>query len=752
MPRENWAWGVRNEQGISHLPKFSYVRIALIRYNCVQVNSRKEKMIEKTHKIAYGNADLTISQGNLAMQADAAVTVCWGETMVLATVVVSNEVREEIDFLPLLIDYEERMYASGKISGSRFIKREGRPSDNAVLTARMIDRPLRPLFPKYFYNDVQVVITVLSYDKEHDPSIVSIIAASSALMLSKAPFAGPVGAARIGRIDGKLIANPTDQEIKKSDLELVIASVKDKIIMVEAEGVEIPEEVMKEAFQLAQKEIQPILKMQTDLAKDAVSLQVEPLDEKIHSELKDFVGAELKEVLKLKQDDEQKQKIADFELRILNNFEGNYKQIELKSAFGKLIQKEVRKTILEDGIRPDGRRLDEIRPISVEVGILPRTHGSGLFTRGHTQSLTIATLGAPGDEQFVDTMEEEGTRRYMHHYNFPPFSTGEVSPMRSTSRREIGHGALAEKALLPMVPSKEDFPYTIRLVSEILSSNGSSSMAATCGSTLALLDAGVPLKALVAGIAIGLITRENFNGIKATDVKDSDYKILTDIQGLEDFGGDMDFKVAGTKNGITAIQMDTKLHGITFEIASRAMDIAKVARLKILEKMLAVIPREKEMSQYAPRIKKIIINPKRIGDIIGPGGKTIRKIIETCGGDEKVSIDIDDQGCVYISATDKEAGDQAKKIIEELTYEVKVGQVFDNAKVVEIVKQRDSGAEIGALVEVAPGRIGMVHISEVSPERIPTVSSVLKIGQIVKVKVVTVDEEKGRYGLSIKRA
>ncbi|TSC92555.1 MAG: polyribonucleotide nucleotidyltransferase [Candidatus Berkelbacteria bacterium Licking1014_7] len=706
------------------------------------------------HTIKFGDSQLKIEVGKFAELADASVTVSWGETVVLATVVVAEELREAVDFLPLLIDYEERLYAAGKISGSRFIKREGRPSDEATLSARLIDRPLRPLFPKNFRNDVQVVITILSFDGAHDPAVISIIAASTALMLSRTPFKGPVGASRIGLIDGKMIVNPTDDQLKESDFDLVVATTDDKIIMIEAGAREVSEDLINNGLKLAFDAIQPVINLQKKLASDVVNIEVEEDEqEKIISEINDFVGSELKKVLQLKEQDEQKQKLVSFETQVLSNFEGNYKQIEIKAALDKYIQKQVRERILKEGIRPDGRSLDEIRPLSAEVGLLPRTHGSGLFSRGKTQSLTIVTLGAPGDEQFIDTMEQEGTKRYMHHYNFPPFSTGEVAPLRGASRREIGHGALAERALLPMIPSQDDFPYTIRVVSEILSSNGSSSMAATCGSTLALMDAGVPIVRPVAGIAIGLVAKEDFDEKKSADVKEDDYKILTDIQGVEDFGGDMDFKVAGTEKGITAIQMDTKLYGITFDICNKALKLAAEARKKVLKVMLdAISAPRKEMSKYAPRIEKIKINPKKIGDVIGPGGKIIRGIIEDCGGKEMISIDVEESGLILISSVSPEMSDKAKKIISQLTYEVEEGQVFEDAEVVEIVKDRRFGKEVGALVQVAPGKIGMVHISEIAPQRIDSVSSALKIGQRVKVKVIKIDEEQGRIGLSIKRA
>ncbi|TSC93634.1 MAG: polyribonucleotide nucleotidyltransferase [Candidatus Berkelbacteria bacterium Licking1014_85] len=698
-------------------------------------------------KILYADAELILKTGELANLANGAVVGSWGETVVLATVSVSPEARDDIDFLPLQVEYEERLYAAGKISGSRFIKREGRPSEKAVLTARQIDRPIRPLFPKNFRNDIQVIITVLSFDGVHDTTTVSTIAASAALLQSGVPFEGPIACAKVGKIDGKLVANPNENEMSKSAFEVVVSGTADKIMMLEFAGNEISESETFEAIKLGHNELKKALDFQTQLKKNnyafAVTQQLEALD----ADIQKFLGDKLKNIAQETDESKKEALLNEFEAAVFNEFEGAYKQADLKNAFSKFMAKSIRRAILEDGKRPDGRSIDEIRPIDIKVGILPRTHGSGLFTRGQTQSLSIVTLGAPEDEQTIETMEEEGTKRYMHHYNFPPFSTGEVRPVRGAGRREIGHGALAEKALFPVLPSKEDFPYTIRVVSEILSSNGSSSMAATCGSTIALMDAGVKITKPVAGIAIGLVTPDDF------DENPSDkFVILTDIAGIEDAGGDMDFKVAGTADGITAIQMDTKLKGLTNEIIEQALEAAKKARFQILDKITAVIPAPaKELSPYAPRIEKVIINPKKIGELIGPGGKTIRKIVEDCGGKEVISIDIEDTGLVMITSNDPKMSQRAIDTIEGMTQEVEMGKIYE-VTIEEIIKDRNTGKEIGAIASILPGKSGMIHISEIANERIADVSSRLKKGAKVKVKVVSVDEERGRIGLSIKKA
>lgn len=700
----------------------------------------------KTYECDFGREKIRFETGKLAGLADGSITVSWGETVVLATAVTANEPREGVDFFPLLVDYEERLYAAGKISGSRFIKREGRPSDNAILSARLIDRPLRPLFPKSYRNDIQVVVTVLSYDDVHSPDTIAIIAASAALMQTSAPFEGPIGAARVGFINSELVLNPTEQELENSTLDLVVAGTKDTVMMLEAGANEISEEKMLEAIEFTLQGLQPTIAIQEEMSQEITRTAHQEELDAIHEEVKKFVGPKLSEAIRELDKQRREQQIAEFEDQVLKNFEGNYKQVDLKAGFQKMVEKEVRGLILNEGLRPDGRKLNEVRPIAIEVGLLPRTHGSALFTRGQTQSLSIATLGSPRDEQVIETLEEEGTKRYMHHYNFPPFSTGEVKPIRSVGRREIGHGALAERALKPMIPSREQFPYTIRLVSEILSSNGSSSMAATCGSTLALMDAGVPIKKPVSGVAMGLITDEQKPYEK--------YQILTDIQGIEDFAGDMDFKVAGSQDGITAVQMDTKIKGLSLAMVKDALEAAKAGRLFIMDKMLAILPEpKKELSPFAPRIYTLHIPVDKIGDVIGPGGKNIRKIIEDSGGKEVIDIDLEDDGTVTISSPSKEAADKAIAAIQAMTKEYAIGEVVEG-KVSEIVKDRFKGNEIGAIVDLGGGNgknTGMIHISEISKERIPTVSSVLKVGDKVKVKVLAVDKERGRMSLSIKQ-
>ncbi|EKD57035.1 MAG: hypothetical protein ACD_58C00017G0001 [uncultured bacterium] len=695
-----------------------------------------------------GTKDLIIETGILAEQASGAVTLRYGDTVVLATAVVSKEAREGVDFFPLLVDYEERLYAAGKISGSRFIKREGRPSEAATLACRLIDRPLRPLFPKDYRNDVQVVITTLSYDSENDPDVIGIVAASAALMQTHAPFEGPVGAVRVGMDEtGKFIVNPTSAELDKSQLDLVVAGTKDKVMMIEAGANEVSEEKMFEAIEFAHNQMQASIKIQMDLVKrEAVVTQLDEMMEEskqnIEKEVKEFIGDKFKELARITDKAKRSTQYDQFMHEVLDNFEGNYKQIDLKNELDKLMKKAVRQAILEDNHRPDGRKLDEIRPIDVQVGLLPRTHGSGLFTRGQTQALSIVTLGGPGEEQLIDTMEEEGKKRYMHHYNFPPYSTGEAKPLRSAGRREIGHGALAERALRSVIPSKEDFPYTIRVVSEILSSNGSSSMASTCGSTIALMDAGVPIKKPVSGIAMGLVTSD--------DGKVS--KILTDLQGLEDFGGDMDFKVAGTADGITAVQLDIKLKGLSFEIIKDTLEKARIGRLSILDKMLKVIPESrKELSPYAPRIITVKINAEKIGELIGPGGKNINGIIAECGGKDVVSIDIDEDGTVSIASIDSVMGEKAAEMVKSSMKEVTVGETIMGT-VTNIQKDRLSGKEVGAIVQLTPKIDGMVHISQVADQRIERVSDYLHVGDKISVLVMDVDKERGRISLSYKAA
>jgi polyribonucleotide nucleotidyltransferase len=691
---------------------------------------------EKKFDVDFAGKKLELSTGKLAQLADGSIEARYGDTVVLACVCVAPEPNPDIDYFPLFVDYEEKFYAAGKISGSRFIKREGRPSDAAVLTARLIDRPLRPLFPKEYRNDIQVIVTVLSVDKKNDPDIISIIAASTALMQSPTPFKGPVGAVRVCLIGDKFEVNPDADKAEKSELDLIIAGTEDRAMMIEARANEVPEDKVLEAIKIGQKALKPIIDVQRKIAelggKNKAEFIIDESD--IHVKISDEYGAKLRKAVAEINKEKRTEELAKFEAQILAAYEGDHKQIEIKNAFDAAIEKEVRRAILEEEKRPDGRKLDEVRPIGIEVKLLARIHGSALFTRGETQVLSIVTLDTPSKEQMIDTMGEEGTRNFMHHYNFPPFSTGEVAPLRGASRREIGHGALAEKALAYVVPTKEEFPYTIRVVSEVLSSNGSSSMASVCGMSLSLMDAGVPIKKPVSGVAMGLIT-----GTKR-DKEIKEYKILTDIQGLEDFAGDMDFKVAGTDEGITAIQLDVKIPGITEKIFKESFEQAKKARLEIMEKMKAVLPAPREkLSEYAPVIEVIKINKDKIRDVIGPGGRVINAIIDKTG----VDIDIEDDGTVMVSSKEGTDLQGAVKWIKDLTHEVAVGEVFQG-KITRIMN-------FGAFAEVLPGQEGLIHISQLSDRHVKKVEDVVKIGDIVSVMVIEIDEQ-GRINLSMKAA
>jgi len=681
---------------------------------------------------------LTLETGRLAKQAGGAVLVQYGGTSVLVTATASAQPREGIDFFPLTVDYEERLYAVGKIPGG-FIKREGRPSEKAILSGRMIDRPIRPLFPKGYRNDVHVVATVLSVDQDNPPDVASIVGASAALHISDIPFRGPIGGVSVGYIDGEFIVNPTQEQNEKSKMHFVVAGTADAVMMVEGGADEIPEEECLEAIMTGHETIKEIVRFIEDFRREALELglakekQVPVLyqvDPELEQAVRDFVTDRLKEVVLTKDKLEREARIDALREETLNNFLETYPDNakDIANVFDDVLKEIVRRLITVDKIRPDGRALDEIRPITCEVGVLARTHGSGLFTRGQTQVLTVTTLGAIGDEQILDGLGVEDSKRYMHHYNFPPYSVGETRPMRGPGRREIGHGALAERALLPMIPSEEEFPYTIRLVSEVLESNGSTSMGSVCGSTLSLMDAGVPIKAPVSGVAMGLIT------------DGENYSILTDIQGMEDALGDMDFKVAGTKKGVTAIQMDIKIPGIDREILKDALEQARKGRLYILDRMLEVIsePR-KELSPYAPRIITTMVDTEKIRDIIGPGGKVIKKIIDETG----VKIDIEDDGRVFIAAVDGEAGKRALKIIEDLTRDVEVGAIYIG-KVQRILN-------FGAFVEILPGKEGLVHISQLAEERVGKVEDVVSVGDEILVKVTDVDRQ-GRINLSRKEA
>ncbi|NPV42990.1 MAG: polyribonucleotide nucleotidyltransferase [Firmicutes bacterium] len=684
-------------------------------------------------KLELAGRDLVVQTGKLAQQANGSVLISYGDTTVLVTATASKEPREGIDFFPLTVDYEERLYAVGRIPGG-FIKREGKPSEKAILSARLIDRPIRPLFPEGFRNEVQVIATILSVDQDNLPDVTAINGASIALCISDIPFAGPIGAVDVGLVDGKLIVNPDCKQREHSDLKLVVAGTKDAILMVEAGANEVPEAKMLEAIMFGHEEIKKIVKFQEEIiaqiGKEKMELQLYSIEEELERAVKEFAVKDLIQAIRNPDKMIREENINKVVENALQHFEETYpeKEKEIKDVLYKLLKEEVRRMIIQEGIRPDGRALDEIRPISCEIGILPRTHGSGLFTRGQTQVLTVTTLGAMGDVQILDGLGIEEFKRYMHHYNFPPYSVGETRFLRGPGRREIGHGALAERALEPMIPSEEEFPYTIRLVSEVLSSNGSTSMASVCGSTLSLLDAGVPIKASVAGVAMGLIKE----GEKIA--------ILSDIQGIEDFLGDMDFKVAGTEKGITAIQMDIKIKGLSEDILRAALEQARKGRLFILNKMNEVIDKPKpELSPYAPRILTLKIDPDKIREVIGPGGKTINKIIADTG----VKIDIEDDGRIYIASTDEWAGKKAVELIERLTRDVEIGGIY-LGKVLRTTN-------FGAFVEILPGKEGLVHISKLERGRVNRVEDVVKVGDEILVKVTDIDHQ-GRINLSRKDA
>jgi polyribonucleotide nucleotidyltransferase len=685
----------------------------------------------KVYRTEIGGRPFSIETGAVAKQANGAVLARYGDTVVLVTAVGTRAPKAGFDFFPLRCDYEERQYAAGRIPGS-FFRREGRPSERATLSARLIDRPIRPLFPEGFRHDVQVVATVLSYDGDNAPDITGIIGASSALCISDIPFAGPIAAVTVGLVDGQLVINPTAEQLSRTALELVVAGTKDALIMVEAGADEVPEDRMLEALQFGLDEIRRICLWQEQFIAE-IGLPKMPwtppsFDESLKRAVDQAASQPMRDAI-LNPDKKAREDAIDaVKARVRESFPEDQASA-VEELLYEVEKRETRTLILDRGVRPDGRRPDEIRPIWCEVGFLPRTHGSGLFTRGQTQVCTVAALGSLSARQMLDAIgEREEFKRYMHHYNFPPYSTGEVKPMRSPGRREIGHGALAERALVRMIPPDTEFPYTIRLVSEVLESNGSTSMASVCGSTLALMDAGVPIRRPVAGIAMGL-------------VKEGDQvQVLSDIQGMEDHLGDMDFKVAGTEVGITALQMDLKIGGISQEVLRRALTQARQGRMHILGKMLAVLPGpRREMSPYAPRITVLTIDPERIRDIIGPGGKTINKIIAETGAD----IDVEDDGKVYIAAPSGESGKRAIDWVTRLTKDPEPGEVYVG-KVVRLLN-------FGAFVEILPGKDGLVHISELDTERVPTVEDVVSIGDQVIVKVKNIDEL-GRINLSRREA
>jgi len=700
-------------------------------------------MVQK-FELQWGGKNLIIEVGKFAGQANGACTVQYGDTVVLATAVMAKTVREGIDFFPLMVDYEEKLYAAGKIKGSRFIKREGRPTDEAILTARLVDRAVRPLFDERIRNDVQVVVTTLSWDQENDPDIPSLVAASTALAISDIPWQGPIAGVRVGQINGEWVINPTYAARNKSVLDIVVAGTAEKVCMLEAGALEVSEKTILEAIRFGQKHLDKILRMIKEISAKVgkpkltiVEEEKEVLEEKkaLKNKTKEFLKERLASCLfdTKKETKASRREVLD---KLQNDLDeylksegiGKDKRKTALEFFYVCVEEEVSRMILEKEQRVDCRALTEIRPLSAEVALLPRTHGSAYFKRGETHVLSTVTLGSPADEQTLDGMEVTGKKRFMHHYNFPPFSVGEAGPLRGPGRREIGHGALVERALLPVMPKIEDFPYTIRVVSEVLSSNGSSSMASTCAATLALMDAGVPIREPVAGIAMGLASDEKGN-----------FKILTDLQDLEDSKGGMDFKIAGTKNGITAIQMDTKTSGLTDEIVEKTLAQAREARLKILETMrMAIAEPRKELSPYAPRLITFKIHPDRIRDVIGPGGKVINEIIDATG----VTIDIGSDGTVTICSASPSSLDKAVAWVKSLTQEAEVGEVYQGP-VTRIL-------DFGAFVEIFPHKEGLVHISELAPYRVRNVRDVVKVGDIVRVKVIKVDEQ-GRIDLSIKQ-
>lgn len=691
--------------------------------------------MSETVTIPFNREPITISTGKLAKQAQGSVVVRQGETVLLVTVGVAKP-REGTDFFPLTVEYEERMYAAGKISGSKFLKREGRPSEEAILKGRVIDRSVRPMFPKSFRSEVQLIVTTLAYDDINDPVPMAVIGASAALLQTKTPFAGPIAAVRVAEIDGEFVANPTLEQLSNSPLDLLASGSANKITMIEVAANEVSDERVEQALIFAQEQLASAVEAQRSI--QSFNTNEDYQEPEYLSTIGEFVATEINSAVTAKSKDERDSILTDLKAKAAENFGDQFSETEINEAVETKFLKATRSLILNDAQRPDGRAMDEIRPLNAEVDLLPRVHGSALFDRGETQCLTITTLGGPGMEQWVDTMEEFSKKRYMHHYNFPPYSVGEVKRMGGMNRREIGHGALAEKALLPVLPAKEDFPYTIRLVSEILGSNGSSSMAATCGSTLSLMAAGVPLKKPVAGIAMGLVSES-----------DDRFQVLTDLQGLEDFAGEMDFKVAGTADGVTAVQLDVKNQGLTQEMIATTLRDAKSARLKVLEVMQGAIPEPRsELAATAPRIITTKIAPDKIGELIGPGGKNINGIIDRFGGSDVVSIDIEEDGTVLITSPDSAVANDVKAIVESIGKPIEVGQEF-SGEVTGIVKDKNSGKEIGAIVALGPTRDGMIHISALGNGKfVNSVSEIVSVGDTVKVRVKEVDNERGRISLT----
>jgi polyribonucleotide nucleotidyltransferase len=677
-----------------------------------------------------GNRPLSIQVGKLAQQANGSVVVRYGDTVVLVTVCCSPESRENLDFIPLTVDYEEKHYAIGKIPGS-FIRREGRPTEQAVLTDRLIDRSLRPLLSKEFGREVQVIVTVLSADQKNAPDVCALIGASAALTISDIPFAGPISAVRIGYLDGDFVLNPTLLQVEDSLIDLVVASTAQSIVMVEAGAKEASEKILMEAIKLGHEANQDIIQLQKELqesyGKPKLGIEPRGVDSQLVADVSSALEGKLEQALAQSDKIQRGQAVGLIRSELVNRLSKTYPQDDIIYVFESQLKAAARQRILQQRQHLDGRQAGEIRPISSEVGLLPRTHGSGLFSRGRTQVLTIATLGSVGKEQLLDNLDIAETKRFMHHYNFAPFSSGEVRRRGTPGRREIGHGALVERAISPVLPAESDFPYTIRLVSEVLSSNGSTSMASTCGATLSLMDAGVPIKAPVAGIAMGLVTGE-----------DGDHVLLSDIEGIEDAYGDMDFKVIGTAQGVTALQLDIKLKGMDSDILSEALDQARQVRLDILEKMSQTISHSRpELSPLAPRIYSLSIDPRKIGMVIGPGGRTIRSIID----ETKSTIDVKDDGTVLIGSLDEEGAQKAISKIESLTKEAKIGDIY-TGKVTRLLN-------FGAMVEILPGKEGLVHVSQIADHYVEKVSDVVKIGDELTVKVIEIDDS-GRVNLSRK--
>ncbi len=675
-----------------------------------------------------GGKRLIIETGKLAGQAEGAVTVRYGDTVVLVTVCVSDEPREGVDFLPLTIDYEERLYAAGKIPGG-FIRREGRPSQEAILACRLTDRPLRPLLPKEWRRDIQVIVTVLSADQENDPDVLAVIGGSAVLSMSEVPFYGPVGAVRVGYLGGEMVLNPTLAQLEDSPLDLVVVSTREAMVMVEAGAREVSEDIIMQAIKFGHQANQDIVCLQERLieaySKPKAEVMVVDINLELESWVSEIVDGPLAQVLNEPDKSRRDKVLKTVKEELIERLGDSFPEEDVTPVFEAKMRRMVRTNILEKAKRVSGRSLKEIRPISCELGLLPRTHGSGLFTRERTQVLAITTLGSTRMEQQLDGLGIEEAKRFIHHYNFTPFSSGEVKRIGTPGRREIGHGALAERAILPVLPEHEDFPYTIRLVSEVLSSSGSTSMASVCASSLSLMDAGVPITRAVAGVAMGLVTDET-----------GDYAILTDIEGIEDACGDMDFKIAGTTEGITALQLDIKLKGISYKILAEALEQAREARLTILDIMQRTIASSRaEISRYAPRIYRIKVNPEKIGTVIGPGGKTIRAITD----ETKATIDIENDGTVLIGSPDEQSAQRAIEIIENLTREIEVGEIY-TGKVTRLM-------DFGAFVEVLPGKEGLVHISELADYRVASVEDVVKAGDEITVKVTEIDRM-GRINLS----